>query len=179
VQRAAARFRWSGSWYTVFVAIDRKSGLPVDAAFALEMRNHLNLFRMAGFDLEIRPPLFVPLEIVLRVCVLPGYERGAVKRALLDVLSNRRLPDGQIGLFHADNWTFGQAVYLSYIYERAMSVVGVDAVSVEVFKRWARTATTELQDGRLGIGDQEIARLDNDPSLRENGILDIAMEGGL
>ena len=179
VQRAAARFRWTGSWYTVFVAIDRKGGRAVDAEFALEMRNHLNAFRMAGFDLEVRPPLFVPLEIRLRVCVLPGYERGAVKQALLDVFSNRRLADGGAGVFFPDAWTFGQAVYLSQIYERAMSVAGVDAVSVEVFKRWARAPTTELDDGSIAIGDHEIARLDNDPSLRENGLLDVVMEGGL
>lgn len=179
VQRAAARFRWTGSWYTVFVSIDRKGGRSVDADFALEMRHHLDLFRMAGFDLEIRPPLFVPLEIQLRVCVLPGYERSAIKRALLDVFSNRHLPDGQLGVFHPDRWTFGQDVYLSHIFERAMSMAGVDAVAVDVFKRWARAATTELEDGSLAIGDQEIARLDNDPSLRENGVIDVVMEGGL
>ena len=60
-----------------------------------------------------------------------------------------------------------------------MSIAGVDAVAVDVFKRWARAATTELEDGSLAIGDQEIARLDNDPSLRENGVIDVVMEGGL
>jgi hypothetical protein len=40
-------------------------------------------------------------------------------------------------------------------------------------------ATTELDDGSIAIGDHEIARLDNDPSLRENGLLDVVMEGGL
>jgi len=179
VQRAAARFRWTGSWYTVFVSIDRKGGKLVDAGFRTTIRNHLNLFRMAGFDLEIRPPTFVPLEIHLHICVQPGYERSAVKRALLDVFGTRRLPDGRTGFFHPDSWTFGQPVYLSHIYERAASVAGVDAVNVEIFKRWARAATTELDDGVIAIGDQEIARLDNDPSLRENGLLEIAMEGGL
>jgi hypothetical protein len=179
VQRAVARFRWTGSWYTVFVSVDRKGGRTVDAAFASELRTLLDRFRMAGVDLEIRPPIFAPLEIRLLVCVLPGYERSAVKRALLDVFANRRLLDGRVGFFHPDNWTFGQTVYLSHIYERAMSVAGVDAVDVEVFKRWARAATTERDDGRIIIGDQEIARLDNDPSLPENGLLDIVMEGGL
>jgi hypothetical protein len=179
VQRAAARFRWTGSWHTVFVSIDRKGGKLVGADFSTTIRNHLNLFRMAGFDLEIRPPTFVPLEIHLHICVQPGYERSAVKRALLEVFGTRRLADGRSGFFHPDSWTFGQSVYLSHIYERAASVAGVDAVDVEIFKRWARAATTELDDGVIAIGDQEIARLDNDPSLRENGLLEIAMEGGL
>ena len=35
VQRAAARFRWTGSWHTVFVTADRAGGGPVDAPFDL------------------------------------------------------------------------------------------------------------------------------------------------
>jgi hypothetical protein len=179
VRQAAARFRWTGSWYTVFVSVDRKGGRPVDPDFAVELRNHLNRYRMAGFDLEIRPPRFAPLEILLRVCVEPGYLRAHVKQAMLEAFGNRRLADGSLGFFHPDNWTFGQSVYLSRIYERAAGVDGVHAVSVEVFKRWARAARTELADGFLPIDAREIARLDNDPSLPENGLLEIELEGGL
>ena len=134
---------------------------------------------MAGVDLEIRPPVFVPLEIRLRVCVEPGFARTDVALALRDAFSNRRLPDGALGLFHPDRWTFGQAVYLSHLYERADAIAGVHAVAVDVFKRWARATTTELAEGFIAIGDQEIARLDNDPSLREHGLIDVVLEGGL
>jgi hypothetical protein len=70
-------------------------------------------------------------------------------------------------------------VYVSHLYERATSVAGVNAVSVDVFKRWGRPAATELQDGRITMGDQEIARLDNDPSLREHGLIEFELEGGV
>ena len=33
VQRAMATFRWTGSWHTVFITVDRQDGQPVDAAF--------------------------------------------------------------------------------------------------------------------------------------------------
>ena len=33
VQHAAATFRWTGSWYTAFVTVDRKAGRPVGANF--------------------------------------------------------------------------------------------------------------------------------------------------
>src|SRR5205085_9849094 len=62
VQRAAATFRWTGSWHTVFVTADRFGGAPVDAAFAVQLRHHLERFRMAGYDLEVRPPRYVPLD---------------------------------------------------------------------------------------------------------------------
>ena len=38
VQRAAATFRWTGSWYTVFVTADRLGGAPVDDPFEAELR---------------------------------------------------------------------------------------------------------------------------------------------
>jgi len=179
IQRAVARFRWTGSWYTVFVSLDRKSGLPVDAPFITEIKNHLNQFRMAGFDLEIRPPRFVALDLALHVCVAPGYLRSAVKQALLEVLSNRTLVTGTNGFFHPDNWTFGQTVYLSQIYEKVAAVAGVAAVTVTRLQRFGRPAGTEIADGFLLIGEQEISLLDNDPSLRENGRIEIELEGGI
>src|SRR5207244_3845384 len=50
VQRAAATFRSTGSWRTVFVTADRIGGLPVDVDFERAMRRHLEHFRMAGHD---------------------------------------------------------------------------------------------------------------------------------
>ena len=89
VQRAAATFRWTGSWHTVFVTVDRLGGLPVDATFEAEIRRHLERYRMAGCDLEIDAPRFVSLDIEAHVCVQRGYFRSSVKAALLDVLSSR------------------------------------------------------------------------------------------
>ena len=40
----------------------------------------------------------------------------------------RDLPDGRRGLFHPDNFTFGQPVYLSRLYAAAHAVDGVDSV---------------------------------------------------
>jgi hypothetical protein len=179
VQRAAASFRWTGSWYTVFISIDRKAGLAVDEEFETSIRNHLNRFRMAGYDLDIDPPRFVPLDIKLVVCVEEDYFRGDVKAALLEAFSNRRLADGTLGFFHPDNWSFDQPVYLSRIYETAAAVPGVDSVVVEKFQRWAHAAQDEIANGVLETGRLEIIRLDNDPNFRENGLLELEMKGGL
>ena len=45
---------------------------------------------MAGHDLEVDGPRFVPLEIELLVCVKPDYFRSDVEAALLEVLQQRR-----------------------------------------------------------------------------------------
>ncbi|MGH7230116.1 MAG: baseplate J/gp47 family protein, partial [Nitrospiraceae bacterium] len=52
VQHAAATRRWTGSWYTMFVTVDRRGGKPVDAIFEQALRDFLEPFRMAGYDLE-------------------------------------------------------------------------------------------------------------------------------
>ncbi len=179
VQKAVARFRLTASWHTVFVSIDRASGLGVDRDFQEEIRNHLNRFRMAGYDLEIRPPRFVPLDVKFRICVAAGYFRSDVARALLRAFSNCPLPDGSLGFFHPDHWTFGQPVYLSRLVQVADAIPGVDSAHVERFKRWGRVAEQELEEGVIEMSGFEIARLDNDPSLRENGLLELEMEGGL
>ncbi len=185
VQRAAATFRWTGSWHTVFVTVDRKGGQPVDAAFQAELAAFLERFSLAGYDLEIEPPRFVPLDLAFTVCVAPGHLRAEVEAALFDAFSNRDSPDGGRGFFHPDNFTFGQPVYLSRIVAAAMAVPGVAFVDTEVsaakpnrFQRWGEPSRGEWLAGEIGLARLEIARLDNDPSLPENGRLVLFMEGG-
>lgn len=190
VQKVMATRRWTGSWYTMFVTIDRKGGRTVDARFETELRAFIERFRLAGHDLEIDGPRFVPLEIVLTVCVAPNYFRSNVKRAMLDVFSNRDLPDGRRGFFHPDNFTFGEPVYLSEVIATAMDVPGVQWVDVlekadepppegTRFQRWGEYAHGEIDAGLIKMDRLEIVRLDNDPSLPENGRIDFLMEGGL
>jgi hypothetical protein len=178
VQRAAATLRWTGSWRTVFLTIDRFGGRPVDASFEQDLRLHLERFRMAGHDIEIDGPQFVPLEIEMTVCLKPGYLRSDVKAALLEVLSNRQLPDGRRGLFHPDNFTFGQPVYLSALYAAAQKVEGVRFVEIKKFQRLGLDSRTALDEGALSLGRLEIARLDNDPNFAERGVFRLTMEGG-
>lgn len=185
VQRAAATRRWTGSWYTVFVTVDRRGGLPVDAEFEARLRAFLERFRMAGYDLEIDAPRFVPLDLAFSVCVREGYSRADVRRALLRELGAGELPDGRRAFFHPDEWTFGQPVYLSPLIARAMGVPGVDWVDFAEtadrghrFQRLGRAAAGELQAARIPMGRLEVARLDNDPSAPENGRLELYMRGG-
>ncbi|MEP7339641.1 MAG: putative baseplate assembly protein [Acidobacteriota bacterium] len=178
VQRAAATFRWTGSWRTVFVTADRQGGLPVDDEFESAMRGHLERFRMAGHDLEIDGPRFVSLEVEMTVCVKPEYFRSSVKQALLTVFSNRALPDGRRGVFHPDNFTFGQPVFLSALYKAAQEVAGVDSVVITRLQRQGQFSPLALSTGKLELGRLEIARLDNDPNFAERGVLRLTLKGG-
>ncbi|HEX7288150.1 MAG TPA: putative baseplate assembly protein [Candidatus Angelobacter sp.] len=186
IQKAQATLRWTGSWYTMFVTVDRKGGRPVDATFRARIRNFLEQFRLAAYDLEIEAPIYVPLDIAFTVCVQPGYFRSSVKHALLDVFSAREFPDGRRGFFHPDNFTFGQPVFLSKMVAAAMEAPGVRWVDTNDippapnrFKRLGRTAQGETAAGEVAMARLEIARLDNDPSQPENGKLEIFLDGGL
>ena len=178
VQQAAATVRWTGSWRTIFLTVDRLGGGPVDADFEQDMRLHLERFRMAGQDIEIDGPQFVPLEIELTVCVQPNYFRSDVKAALLQVFSNKILPDGQYGVFHPDKFTFAQPVYLSVLYAAAQKVEGVRFVTIEKFQRLGIDSRQALDAGVMQIGRLEIARLDNDPNFAERGVFRLTLEGG-
>lgn len=186
VARAMATRRWTGSWHTMFLTIDRRQGLPVDAEFETDLRRFLERFRLAGHDLEIDGPRFVALDIVLSVCIEPGYFRAAVKEALLDRFAARDLPDGTRGFFHPDNFTFGQPVYLSQIVAAVMGIPGVQWVDTDDtppkpnrFRRWGQPSQRERAVGKIDFGRLEIARLDNDPSLPENGKLEFMLQGGV
>jgi hypothetical protein len=178
VQRAAATVRWTGSWHTVFVTVDRFGGGRIDDKFERGLRRCLERYRMAGHDLEVEAPRFVSLEVSMTVCVKRGYLKSEVQQALLAKFGNRRLPDGSRGLFHPDNFSFGQPVFLSTLYAAAHDVAGVDSVDITVFQRQGVAASSGIEAGRLEFGRLEIARLDNDPDFPEHGVFKLDMKGG-
>ncbi|HXB69530.1 MAG TPA: hypothetical protein VNY05_14865 [Candidatus Acidoferrales bacterium] len=188
VAGAVASFRWTGSWYTVFVGVDPRD--PDDLitlgggrtrlapALAARVRAFLTTYKLAGYDLEIRSAEYVPLELAFELCVKPDYFRGDVVETVRLALSNGPNPDGSTGFFDPGNFTFGQPVYLSRIYDAIQSVEGVLSVFVTIFRRFGKTANGELASGILPIGSWEIARLDNDPDFKENGVIRITAGGG-
>ncbi len=178
IQRAAATFRWTGSWRTVFVTVDPLARKDPDAPFDPDLLAHLEPFRMAGHDLEIDLPRYVPLAIGMDVCAKPDHFRSDVKRALAEVFSSKVLADGRRGVFHPDNFSFGQPLYLSRLYAAAYAVEGVDTVTVTTFQRQGTPDAKPLEDGRLDFGRLEIARLDNDGSVPERGLFNLDVAGG-
>ena len=192
LQGAKARLRWNGSWYEVLVAIDPLGTETADATLVREITDYLEPYRRIGYDLRVAPAEYAPFDLGLLVCVFPNYFRGQVEAALLDVFSNRVLPDGTLGFFHPDNLTFGEGIYVSRIVAAAQAVPGVQNVQVTRLERFevsepppgtefaaSQDASEELPAaGVLELGPLEIARLDNDPNFPENGRLTLDVRGG-
>lgn len=178
VQRAAAQLRWTGSWYEMLVAVDPLGRDEADAGLLREIEGRLYRYRRIGHDLIVKSARRVPLDIELLVCVLPGYLRGHVKAELLNLFSNRMLPDGRLGFFHPDNLTFKGGIYLSQLVAVAQTVPGVESVRVQKLERLFEGPNSEIDNGVLPLGPLQIARVDNDPSVPENGRLTLDVRGG-
>lgn len=187
LQGAKATLRWTGSWYGTLVAIDPEGTEDSSPALVEEITDYLESYRRIGYDLTVVPAEYVPLDLGLTVCVLPNYLRAHVEAALLDVFSNRVLPDGTLGFFHPDNLTFGEGVDVSKIVAAAMAVAGVQNAVVTELERFELNEAApgvdqpgeELPPGAvLSLGPLEIVQLDNDPNFPENGRLTLDMRGG-
>ncbi|MFZ3493215.1 baseplate J/gp47 family protein [Streptomyces sp. 5.8] len=184
VQRAVARRRWTGSWYAQEVTVDPLAALANDPSVPDEVAALLETHRMAGVDVEAARPVYVPLEIVIEVCILPGHRRGDVAASIARAFSVGRLPDGSRGFFHPDNFTFGTPLFLSDVVATAMAVPGVAWVDIgddkdrELrFRRMGLPPADEVKRGRIDAASREVLRADSDPSNPENGRLTCRVRG--
>lgn len=178
IQRSACTFRWTGSWRTAFLTIDRFGGEEVTAGFENDIRKRIEQYRMAGHDIEVNGPEYVSLELEMIICVKANYFASDVKASLLKIFSNRILRDGHKGVFHPDNFSFGQPVYLSPLYAAAQSVAGVASVQITKLKRQDSLSNEAIDTGKLVIARLEIARLDNDPNFPDHGVFNLILKGG-
>jgi hypothetical protein len=179
ISSAAATLRWTGSWYTVFVAAEPTSGGLLGSSLRKSLTRYVNAYRLAGQDLKLEGPDYVSLQIALTICVDPAYFQADVQKSLLQVLGSGLQPNGQPGYFAPDVFQLGQNVYLSPIYAAARAVAGVQSVVATIFQPKSLPPTNlYVQSGEIPIGPFQVARLVNDRSLPANGQLTLNMQGG-
>ncbi|HUI83254.1 MAG TPA: putative baseplate assembly protein [Candidatus Binatia bacterium] len=179
VDQAVATLRWTGSWYTVFIAVEPQGAGNLTLTLQKTLKRYVERYHLAGQDLELDSPQYVPLQIELEICVDPNYFMADVQRGLMQVLGSGISPNGVKGLFYPDNFTFGQTVYLSPIFAAARSIAGVVAVRATTFQPQGLPPTTQyLTVGEIKLGPLQIARLANDPSYPNHGQLTLVLEGG-
>jgi len=178
VQRASAELVWTGSWYEADVAVDAWKQAPAPQDLLRDIEGSLHRYRRMGHDLHLEQAIYVPIDLALDVCVLPGHARGQVRAALLDRFSARLRRDGRPGWFHPDRLSFGEGLRLSAIVAEAQAVEGIECVRVRRLQRLFEAPNRELDNGLLPLAGHEIARLDNDPNYPERGRLEIIVQGG-
>ena len=176
VSRAAARFRWTGSWRAVQVIIDPVGGGELGAELREEVAGQLTALRLIGEDLELRGPKYLPLEIELRLCASPDTWVEDLRYEIEQALSSGTTADGEMAFFHPDRWTFGQALRASEILGVVEGIAGVEHVLSLSMKRWneASSASSSVVE----VQAHEIIQVQNDPDHMELGFISIDIRGG-
>lgn len=176
VSRAAASYAWTGSWRTVRITIDPVGGTELGDSLRRDVANYLEAVRLIGEDLEIRPPLFVPLDIQVALCADPDYWPQDLRFILEQEFSAGFTPDGRMGFFHPDLWTFGQPLHASQILGRIQQVQGVEHVISIELQRWNEQAPPTEEITKLR--PNEIIEVMSDPGHLELGFISFAVQGG-
>jgi hypothetical protein len=182
IQRANANFQWTGSWLTVTLSADPLGAEGLSGDLQQQLQQYLGARRLAGYDLEVSGPSYVPIEMEIQVSVVAGAQQGDVEQALLEIFSNGALAQGGTGFFYPDNFTFGSNLYISRIYAAAMAVPGVASAEITLLAKLHALQPTQqtavnLAQGFLAVGADEIIRLDNDPNFPQNGTLSVVATG--
>jgi hypothetical protein len=183
IQRARAAFRWTGSWLTVFLAVDPQGEEGLSDELRRALLAHLDGRRLAGYDLEIVRAVYAPIELTLALCLAPGLRAGDVLQALTGALGTGQLPGGASGFFHPDNFSFGDRLFVSRIFAAVMAVPGVESAEIRRLARLSAAhpdadTAANLAQGFLALGGDEIVQLDNDPNFPERGVLRLEVKGG-
>jgi hypothetical protein len=178
VSHAYARYAWTGSWRTVRLTIDPVGTTTLSEDLRTRVSTYVDAVRLIGEDLEIRPPRYVPLELLLRLCINAAYWPQDLRYVLEQEFSDGYTPDGRRGFFHPDNWTFGQALHASELAGRIHRIVGIEHIISIVVQRFNEPTPGSPHIPIVEVGPDEIIQVHNDPDHLERGFIEFELKGG-
>ena len=178
VQKAGTSFRWTGSWMTVFTAVDPRGGERIDIDEHVQLVDLLNRRRLACYESYAPPPQYVSLDLRIEVCVAEGWRDGDVEAGVLDRLGSATRPNGSAGFFFADRFTFGTPLYRSRLEAAIQDVPGVAGVHAITYRQRGTFAGFADLPEVVAPAPMQILRVDNDPSWPERGTIRVIAEGG-
>lgn len=178
VQKAGTSFRWTGSWLTVFTAVDPRAAERISLNQEVELVELLNRRRLAGYESYAPPPQYLSLDLKIEVCAQPGWLDGDVEAGVLARLGSAGRDDKTDDFFFADRFTFGSPLYRSRLEAAIQEVPGVLGVrSVTYRQRGSFAGFVDLPEA-VTPSTRQILRVDNDPSWPERGTIRVTVEGG-
>lgn len=136
-------------------------------------RRRLEAIRLLGFDVELVPPTFVPVDLDVVVDAHPWARAEQVHADVTDALA----ADG--GLFDPDVTGLGGDVHVDAILRRALAVDGVRAARVARLRRLRPGAEEHAVDGTLPVADEEVAVLRRPYGDGPDGLLTVQVCGGV
>jgi len=173
VARAAAK-ALGGPFNTVFVLVDPAGQVPLDESLQRVVSQRLDHLRMAGREVHVVGPDYVPLDVELALCASPGFLPHEVRKRVFAALRPGEATNP--GYFHPDRLSFGQDVALGDLSAFTQHIAGVHSVKVTRFRRLRDPSATLVFD-RIAFGVTEVARLDANENLPHNGRLSVKVVG--
>ena len=143
ITNASARFVFTGSWDTIFVSVDLKGQVGKDSSVDYSepfdrIRKYLDRVKMIGYEVQIEEAKYVPIEIGITVFLRKYFDSEILRDRIRSSLGNKEdnsIVDGSRGLFHPDNFTFGDPVYASKIYEVLKNAPEVKYGVISTFRK--------------------------------------------
>jgi hypothetical protein len=178
VQQAGTAFRWTGSWFTAFTAVDPKGGTSLPPDQHTEVIHLLNRRRLAGYESYVPPPRYVSIDLDIVVCAKAEAFQGVVERDVLEALLPPIVRHAPAGFFLADRFTFGTPLERSRLETAIQNVAGVAGVLSIRYRRRGFTPNLVELPSVMTLAIDEILRIDNDPDHPERGSLRLAVKGG-
>ena len=178
VQRAGAKFRWTGSWLTLFATPDPKGSFEMTAVEREDLDAQLNRFRLAGREAFGRDPYFVTIDLRINLCIEPTSYRGEAESAVLQALFGRTGLRPMRGFFSPDNFTFGTALDRAKLEAVMQAVPGVRAVEEIFIRRRGWFGWRAFTESAYAVGGDEIIRIENNRLLPERGAVRLITHGG-
>lgn len=163
VQKADAIFRWTGSWLTVFVAIDPVGAYEFTAEQHGEIEDLMDCVRQLGRDVVVLEPDYIDLDLEIGICTLPGYYQQQVESNVLDSLIG---PDG---FFANERFSFETPLRRSALEATIQSVAGVRAVESIRLRARELTEWRPFYEASFAVGPGQILRVLNDANHPEFG----------
>jgi hypothetical protein len=173
VQRAGARFRWTGSWLSAFVTADPLGTFELSPEHRTELENLMNCVRQAGREVFVRNPRFVNIDLEIKICVEPFAYPGQVKARVLEALVGRKGVRPTKEFFDPDNFTFGTPLRRAALEAAIQDVAGVRGVEQMYIRARGVAELREFVELTFNVGHDQVIRLQNDPRFPERGSLRI------
>ena len=173
VQRAGARFRWTGSWLSAFVTADPLGAFELSPERRTELENLMDCVRQAGREVFVRNPRFVNIDLEIKICVEPFAYAGQVKARVLEVLVGRKGVRPIKGFFDPDNFTFGTPLRRAVLEATIQDVAGVRGVEKMRLRARGITELRDFEELTFNVGHDQVIRLQNDLLFPERGSLRI------
>ena len=172
VADVAARLCWTGSWFTTFVHVRVSRDARVPSAVLEAVERALAEARLAGRDVAVRAPEWVPLSVVLKVQIASGFSVEEVRAELRAAFVAPPSRERAAGFFDPSRWSFGEAVVASAVVAWASGVRGVAFVELSRLARVPQAWGAASESADIVLDRAELPQLLDAPFHPETGSLE-------